>query len=477
MVGVPGRSKACVTCLKRKKRCDLEKPFCGTCRKARVECGGYYRPRVFINSTLEDQSQLLIKRKPLAQSQREDRNSSSDDDAAVALPTQLAQTAYQIRYLDLFWRVYLPNGQALPVELTQTALGKWIDAIHDLHISETVLRKSLLALAVSVIGRKENSRYLKEEGGRLYTNALRSLSSALRDPQRATSDAVLGAIRLLGVYETMLGQNNGDMKQIKSWQAHNVGDVALICARSPYSFTSGHAHELFADGRSNLTMSYIRQRKKCFLADLEWKTIPWLLKDKTPRDHLLDMLVDIPGLFENIDLMKACTDSSVQEISRQKILDSFLRIHQDLITWHLLRAPDYEPVSKTPETFSPEQVAGAHLMTTFWATFIIVTSNIRALWTFKSEEGEFEPIFDLDTCCAGIIRTLPLFAHPDLGLFRTHLTTYPMIVAVYYINAAGLDRLVEERKILADCLESPALAGVRQFVSNVKDDGLPAFLS
>lgn len=40
--------------------------------------------------------------------------------------------------------------------------------------------------------------------------------------------------------------------QAQSWQAHNAGDIALIQARSPYSFVSGYAHELFADGRTNL---------------------------------------------------------------------------------------------------------------------------------------------------------------------------------------------------------------------------------
>jgi hypothetical protein len=50
----------------------------------------------------------------------------------------------------------------------------------------------------------------------------------------------------------MFGQNDGEMQQARAWQAHNAGDVALITSRSPYSFMTGYAHELFADGRANL---------------------------------------------------------------------------------------------------------------------------------------------------------------------------------------------------------------------------------
>uniref|UniRef100_A0A8H7NGK1 Zn(2)-C6 fungal-type domain-containing protein n=1 Tax=Bionectria ochroleuca TaxID=29856 RepID=A0A8H7NGK1_BIOOC len=41
--GVKGRPQACVTCSRRKKRCDLQRPSCGQCRKSCIPCGGYNR--------------------------------------------------------------------------------------------------------------------------------------------------------------------------------------------------------------------------------------------------------------------------------------------------------------------------------------------------------------------------------------------------------------------------------------------------
>ncbi|KAL4878812.1 hypothetical protein BJY04DRAFT_195122 [Aspergillus karnatakaensis] len=467
MVGVPGRSKACVTCLKRKKRCDLEKPFCGTCRKARVECGGYHRPRIFINNTIENQSQQLVRKG------KSTSDGDSDTTTSVALPNSLAHSAYQAKYMDLFWRLYLPNGQALTVELTQVALGGWVDAIIDLHTSDNVLRKALVAMSVSAVGKMEDSRLLREEGRKLYTGSLQSLASALKDPRRATSDATLTAIRLSSFWESMFGQSDGEIQQARAWQAHNLGDIALISSRSPYSFMSGHAHELFADGRTNLTMSYLRNRKRCFLADPEWKTIPWLQQPKTPRDHLFDVLLDLTGLFEDLDLMKICPNPGKKELAKKHIIDRFFQLHQDLLAWEILYSPPYEPPLQPPETVRPQEIAGAHLMTTYWASVIIVASNLQSL---VGPDNELELGVDLDLFCSKLIRSSRLFVHPSLGLFRTHITTYPMTVAIHYICAAGPKRLVEERRLLADCLYDPALSGVRQFIVSMKDDQPLEFL-
>jgi hypothetical protein len=165
-----------------------------------VECGGYHRPRIFINNTVDNQSQQLVK-KERSTSRSDSDESRGCSTASVTLPPSLAQSAYQAKYMDMFWRIYLPNGEALSVEVTQIALGGWIDAIIDLHASESVLQKSLLAMSVTAVGKQENNQSLREEGRRLYTSSLQGLTLALRDSRRATSDAILTAIRLSSFYE------------------------------------------------------------------------------------------------------------------------------------------------------------------------------------------------------------------------------------------------------------------------------------
>ncbi|KAL2854266.1 hypothetical protein BJY01DRAFT_43834 [Aspergillus pseudoustus] len=492
MVGVPGRSKACVTCLKRKKRCDLEKPFCGTCRKARVECGGYHRPRIFINNTMEDHNKQLVKKERGASagtsmslsSGRSSDSSDTDSNRSspvsgsdAALLMSLARSAYQTKYMDLWWRLYLPNGQRLSKVVTSNAMGGWLDAIHELHFKEPVLENALVALSVTAVGKQEGDMYLKEEGRRLYGKALQGMAGAMKDQKRATSDAILTAVRLFSFYESLFGQCEKPAEQARSWQVHNTGDLALVASRSPYSFISGYAHQLFCDGRTHLTMSCLRRRKRLFLADAEWKTIPWLKHEKTPRDHLLDVMMDMAGLFEDTDNMKACPDPLKKEKLRQQLIDGFLALKYGLLTWQTLHAPDYHPTytaDNLPDEVDPEDLTGAHLMTLFWATSIVACSNLDSLCAPHGAEYHVE--WDLDEFCGDIVRTLPFFCHPSMGLFRQHVAVYPTTVALHYICAAGATRLVDERRILADSLYDPALAGVRHFIVSMKDNSPVDFL-
>ena len=165
--------------------------------------------------------------------------------------------------------------------------------------------------------------------------------------------------------------------------------------------------------------------------------------------------------------MKACDDPLGKERLKQQIIDSLLQMQQDLATWQVVHAPDYEIPAKVPEEVSPQQVIGCHLMTFFWATVIVVVSNFQALW---KPAQQIDPIFDLDICCGNIIRSFYIMIHPAMGIFRTHLTIYPMTVVIDYIREVGPQRLLEERRILADCLCNPALAHVRQFINSLKDD-------
>jgi hypothetical protein len=224
-------------------------------------------------------------------------------------------------------------------------------------------------------------------------------------------------------------------------------------------------------------MSALRSRKRLFLMDPEWKTIPWLKRDKTSRDHLIDVIMDMTALFEDTDKMKVCPDPLEKELLRQQLIDGFLALKHGLRTWQTLHAPNYHPPTNSddlPDQVSPEDLTGAHLMTLFWATSIVACSNIDALCAPDGAGYHIE--WDLDEFCGNIVRTLPFFCHPSMGLFRQHIAVYPTTVALRYICAVGASRLVDERRILADSLYSPALAGVRHFVVSMNDSSPVDFL-
>ncbi|KAL3958036.1 hypothetical protein ACCO45_008614 [Purpureocillium lilacinum] len=53
MVGVPGRSKGCSTCRRRKKGCDRRLPSCSQCLRLGLACGGYSRDLVWVTNVPE----------------------------------------------------------------------------------------------------------------------------------------------------------------------------------------------------------------------------------------------------------------------------------------------------------------------------------------------------------------------------------------------------------------------------------------
>jgi hypothetical protein len=133
-------------------------------------------------------------------SSRSTPSSGSD----VALLMSLARTAYQTKYMDLWWQLYLPNGQRLSKVVASNAMGGWLDAVHEMNFREPVLEKALVAMSVTAVGKQEGDPFLKEEGRRLYGKALQSMTVAMKDPRRATSDGILTAVRLFSFYEVGL---------------------------------------------------------------------------------------------------------------------------------------------------------------------------------------------------------------------------------------------------------------------------------
>ncbi|CAK7274474.1 hypothetical protein SEPCBS119000_006190 [Sporothrix epigloea] len=113
MVGVPGRSKGCNTCIQRKVKCDGGQPACGNCRKSNRLCTGYKRPVAFVLSpnvclgheikddaegatiTTQGRWRKRVRKPPqaLAQARAHDQNSIAQHDPSPAVQTAGPVTA------------------------------------------------------------------------------------------------------------------------------------------------------------------------------------------------------------------------------------------------------------------------------------------------------------------------------------------------------------------------------------------------
>jgi hypothetical protein len=97
--------------------------------------------------------------------------------------------------------MFLPNSRALPLDMVRNNMGGWINTVQDLHTTEPFLRKAMLALSLTTIGKAQDNSTMLRDGTELYGKALIDLSQALQSNQKAEINALLAAIRLFEVYE------------------------------------------------------------------------------------------------------------------------------------------------------------------------------------------------------------------------------------------------------------------------------------
>lgn len=169
-------------------QCDLQRPVCGQCRKLNLHCAGYERDTIWVNLTTD----TGLVRRPKGQVL-----------PAVTLPETFARSAYHEQYLGLFWQSYLPAGKAFSAESNKYVPGLWMNQLHGIsrQDNESPVRRILLAISLTSIGRRDNTPWMVENGIQLYGSSLATLAQELKDPASLADNNNYVASRLLSLYE------------------------------------------------------------------------------------------------------------------------------------------------------------------------------------------------------------------------------------------------------------------------------------
>ncbi|KAK1996605.1 hypothetical protein LX36DRAFT_580100 [Colletotrichum falcatum] len=429
MVGVPGRSKGCNTCRKRKKGCDLQRPSCGQCQKAGIQCAGYERKRVFVNVT-----------NPVAGNNAKAMASVA---RTIHQPPSLSQSAFEDKIFDQFWDGYLPEA---PLCVPGSAVARysnadWATTVRDLYRTDTALRQSLLAFSLGTIGRRDKQQWMIDDGLKLYCDALGELNVALRHPKRWKTDALMLASRLLGFYELLFGADDRErygISQAESWEGHALGEMALVLQRTPEAHMQGPAHDLFSSGRIHLIVTHIKRRRRCPLSHPVWKTVPWQDVPKTPKDVLADIFADVPGLLQDLDRVRECKDESEKESRRTRLVKECWRIDGELTWWLENLSPKQELEELTARGLdnpSAVDVAVASLMALCWAVALLSYSTLRLAIGKRAAGVELPERTDPFIYCAKIANIVDVFFHPSAGCFGMQSAPFPIGMALVYLNS------------------------------------------
>jgi hypothetical protein len=129
------------------------------------------------------------------------RRYNRSDVPEVELPEFLARSAYEEKYLGLYWDVLLPHGQPFPEEcMLYSTCAVWNIMLKD-YRDCAVLRTALLANCLSTIGRRDGETWMVAEGVKAYGRALRGMTAQLGQPAQSKKVSLLVASRLLSQFE------------------------------------------------------------------------------------------------------------------------------------------------------------------------------------------------------------------------------------------------------------------------------------
>ncbi|KAK4166912.1 Sterigmatocystin biosynthesis regulatory protein [Cladorrhinum sp. PSN259] len=468
MVGVPGRSKGCLTCRKRRKGCDLEKPACSQCRKAGVVCEGYDTPRVFVVSTPTTR-RAGYRSTPQAAGSSWQRGAQSK--SATPPPNEVANSITNSRLLgrpeserrciDLFWEGYFPTGRPIPSPMSKSYTCSWTGTARRFYASDDSLRFALWANALLMTGRREGAEWMLREGSRMYGKALAGLRRSLESPQGARRDAVIATVKLVSMFEAF---SRLDDRQAaggyeppvsQNWQRHCAGELALFITRTPLAHVDGDSHDVFADERVDMSLSGILRRKRLVFSLPEWKSIPWQGVPRDMKDMLVDVLVDMPGLVEDFDKWEACTEPQTKETLRLALVERCWGLDRDLGAWFGIICSIVGPNDPPPEFVTDliMLVGQIHGMMVFWTTSMVLFTILHIASGSEAHllPDRMDPMFFAHKLANA---ALPILIQPKAGLYGQQSAVLPLEILLQFKKP--LDRVCpsqESKDMLLASLE------------------------
>uniref|UniRef100_A0A4E9D9K7 Zn(2)-C6 fungal-type domain-containing protein n=1 Tax=Gibberella zeae TaxID=5518 RepID=A0A4E9D9K7_GIBZA len=490
MVGVPGRSKGCITCRKRKKGCDKKMPFCGQCIALNIPCGGYDKQSIWLNSkgsaqtsyTKSSQSDSLDI-KPISKPPRA---------SVITLHDSLVRTARTQKFTGLFWVDYLSGGNGFSLKASGTTSFQRMRLYEDLSRVEPALQYVAMALSTATLGANSNDMQLTRMSQQAYGLALQQMAISL-NAFRQDKDGMLAAIQLMRVYEvcrpillavavlTERQQLFGTVfiddprrPTAQGFKKHIDGETALILSRGPDDTWSSMGRQLLADGCLTL-----------------WKRTPlWRSVANSPLNKLIDILVDVPGLLEDLDFLRQASHSMKSEELADRLNNACRECEFGLLAWEveigdILNTYDYTVVGKVlPRPNNDDDLAVIYLSCYYWMTCLMVYSTLGFC---ELEETKTSTKRDLMDCPSQRIATtyayriahaIHLLFQPPAGDYSSVAAFFPLGNAIRYLimteTYGGQRTMSNERLLLTKVFAGPLLGSfVGQFLKNLQaDDGV-----
>ncbi|KAK7988164.1 hypothetical protein PG989_008479 [Apiospora arundinis] len=252
MVGVPGRSKGCATCRKRRVKCDEAKPLCQRCIKAGFECLGYGRERLWRHTSTASFPTKMLRM----------GNATETVSVILAPPRELSFVAFQDDmclaqlFQNFVWHSY---GR---LWLDQAAKGR-LGALS---------RDAATALSQNSFGRVNRTREVELKGVVKYGNCLRILADELGSVTQLSCKGpeLVVAVLILMIYTSMQADRAAAVFHLKG-----IARIMALCG--PQAFQVQPYRNAFNAGRATLLVAslFSKQPRAALQVEMELVKNQW----------------------------------------------------------------------------------------------------------------------------------------------------------------------------------------------------------
>ena len=159
---------------------------------------------------------------------------------------------------------------------------------------------SLRALCYGLFGRDKQIPALQDAGRRVYGRAIAQLRATITTSSKDELAALAKPISLLGSYSVAVER---DLRF-----THHTGLARILEVCGPEYFQSPDMLPIFESVRMTLVADAVVRRQPTFLAQPQWKTLPWAggagssssSAAKSATSRLLDIIAAIPAIIQGV---------------------------------------------------------------------------------------------------------------------------------------------------------------------------------
>ncbi|KAB5558541.1 C6 zinc finger domain protein [Coniochaeta sp. 2T2.1] len=290
MVGVP-RSTGCQLCVKRRVKCDQDRPSCGNCNKYGEPCPGYDRQMKFVAGKHRVRSRRQGDWASETTAGPADPKLPSEGsvhgDGSEGTSSEITFSASLEEPLFLYLspsddRGHTINGIIQSLNATQASaevriFAPWFKDVPERLGHKVTLDSAMAAFTLHLLGKAKQDDVLIGESRTIYGQALVALQRALNHPAEWKSSETLCATMILSFFELFAGT-----KDAASWMKHAAGVSWLLQQRGPEAHRDDWDRSMLVSFRNIIIMHALFSGQDCFLARRAWQK---LLADEPVIDN------------------------------------------------------------------------------------------------------------------------------------------------------------------------------------------------